>query len=442
MKQFFFIVLLTLVGTVGTLAYDPFLGVVIYYLFAVLRPQALWEWALQPYRLHEVSFSFYVAIATILAAIGQNLKLLAPPSGEDSRPLAFAFTGAHLALLSFALAVCISYVTAFDQQVAEQPLIEYLKIFVMFFVSSVLIYKLQHLWVLLITAALSLGYLAYEVNFLYLQYRRITILHAGYGGLDSNGAGLMLAMGVPLCLAVWEGSRRWWRWVFAAFIPVLVHAVLMSYSRGAMVALLLASPLFYVRSREKGYMSLAYAGVAMLMPLMAGPEIQQRFFSIEQYEKDKSANSRFQSWSAALEIAKDHPLFGVGLRNANLHSYAFGADMPNRTIHSQYFQLAADCGFVGLGAYLLTLFCVWRNLTRVRRQMAYRDDPEARQAVAIINGVEGGLAVFAIGAVFLSLEHFELPYLLLLLGAQLPLVVEGPVQREREQAITGAAPAH
>lgn len=336
MKQFIFIVLLTLVGTVGCLAYDPFLGVAVYYLFAVLRPQAIWEWALAPYQLHEVSYSFYVALATILAAVGRSLKLLAPPSGEEPKPQALVFTGTHLALLSFTVAILISYVTAVDQQVAEQALVEYLKIFVMVAVSSVLIYKLQHLWILLIVASLSLGYLAYEVNFQYLQYRRITIATAGYGGMDSNGAGLMLAMGVPLCLSVWEGSRRWWRWVFAAFIPVLVHAVLMSYSRGAMVALLLASPLFFLRSREKGYLALAYLGLAMLMPLMAGAEIQRRFFSIEQYQKDRSAASRLQSWGAALEIAKDHPLFGVGLRNANLHSYAFGADMPNRAIHSQY----------------------------------------------------------------------------------------------------------
>lgn len=60
---------------------------------------------------------------------------------------------------------------------------------------------------------------------------------------------------------------------------------------------------------------------------------------------------------------------------------------------------------------------MWRDLRRVRRQMAFREDPEARQAAAIVNGTEGGLTVFAIGAVFLSLEHFELPYLLVLLAA-------------------------
>ena len=64
MKQVIFMVLLTLTGTAGVVVVRPFLGVAVYYLFAVLRPQYLWQWSLPA----DVTWSFYVALATLLAA--------------------------------------------------------------------------------------------------------------------------------------------------------------------------------------------------------------------------------------------------------------------------------------------------------------------------------------------------------------------------------------
>jgi hypothetical protein len=59
-------------------------------------------------------------------------------------------------------------------------------------------------------------------------------------------------------------------------------------------------------------------------------------------------------------------------------------------------------------------------------------------AYAIACGVEGSIAVFFVGSLFLSLEVFELPYVLLLLGTQLPLVLEnqGLMTSERKLAPT------
>src|SRR4029453_7069742 len=177
--------------------------------------------------------------------------------------------------------------------------------------------------------------------------------------LDNNGAGMMIAMGIPMCVFIWEGFRRPWRWFFAAMIPVLLHAVLMTYSRGAMVAVIVTAPLIFLRSRKKGMMTLAFVAVAILIPFLAGPEIRERFFSIERYEEDKSAQSRLASWNAGLRIAQDYPILGIGPRNAPLVIRRYGSDVANRVIHSQYIQIAADLGFVGLTWYLSILASAW-----------------------------------------------------------------------------------
>ena len=63
MKQFFFLILVTLIGTVGAFAVSPFWGIAVYYLFAVLRPQYVWDWALLDYDpQNKIRWSFYVAV--------------------------------------------------------------------------------------------------------------------------------------------------------------------------------------------------------------------------------------------------------------------------------------------------------------------------------------------------------------------------------------------
>jgi probable O-glycosylation ligase (exosortase A-associated) len=400
----------TLFGALGALAIEPFVGVAVYYFFAVLRPQYLWEWALPM----GVGWSGYVAWATLLATFLASAQRTTPGAG---------FSFAHKAFLAFGAWICITYVTSENKDVAWFWLQEYLKIFIMFATATVAVRTLQQVWWIYLAATVALIYIAYEMNFLYLMEGRLDIYHNGYGGLDNNGAALMLAMGVPLAMHAWEATSSKWRWMFLAAIPVLLHAVLMSYSRGAMLSLIVVTPFLILRSRRKVLFAVALVGVLATVPYLAGQEIRDRFFSVQQYDADESARSRFDSWSAAISIANDYPIFGAGIRNANLLSYRYGADMEGRTIHSQYLQTLADSGYVGLGLYLLAVTSTWISLLRARRLLRRSEDAEGQRSLSLLGGIEGALVVFWFGAFFLSLEVFELPYLMALLGAQISLLV-------------------
>jgi probable O-glycosylation ligase (exosortase A-associated) len=425
MKQTALMFVLLLLGTIGPLALGPFIGVSIYYLFAVLRPQYLWEWVLPA----NVGWSFYVAVVTIIATAFYFPR---GPRGKN-------FTSAHIAVLGFAVWVTLSNLFAFNQEVSSQGYWEYVKIFIMFFCSSLVIKKFSQIRILYVIALGALGYIAYEMNSLYIFDKRLDIYFVGFGGLDNNGAGLMIAMGIPMAYFLWQAYSRWWRWIFLAMVPIMLHAVLLSYSRGAMVALVIAAPVLIARSlHNKGRMILFAVGIALLLPILAGQEIRDRFFSTEKYQEDRSAQSRFESWKAGWNIAKGHPIVGVGLRNADLLSYYYGADVYGRTIHSQYLQIAADSGFPAIAFYLMFLFGAWRALGRTRRLTRALTSAEDHMAYNIASGIEGAMAVFCIGAAFLSLEVFELPYLLVLLALKLPLTL----RQEQSVASPATAPAY
>jgi probable O-glycosylation ligase (exosortase A-associated) len=433
-------ILATALGVVGSIASGPMWGVGTYYFFAVLRPQYLWNWALP----EGAAWSWYVAVAAIARTLGQALGVAPSRSADTAHPDMGRLNVAHCAFLAFAGWVCLSYVFAYSQSYADRYFSEYQKIFVMYFVASRAVRRVDDVWTLYILATVAVGYVAYELNMRYLQQGFLDIYKRGYGGLDNNGAGLMIAMGIPLALFAWEGTRTRIRWVYFAFVPFMLHAVLMSYSRGAMLSLLVSAPLFWLRSSVKRYFTIAFVSLLLLVPSMAGDEIRARFLTLQRAEEDASGNLRLRSWKAALLLAIDHPILGVGVRNANLFSYRYGADKEGRTIHSQYLQVAADNGFVGLALYLAAFGTAWAMLLRARRATAATLPdiaPTSWKARSAAAGIETSLAVYSVGSVFLSLETFELPYILLLLAAQLG-AVRHPDDAAAETATEGAAQAH
>jgi probable O-glycosylation ligase (exosortase A-associated) len=438
MKQTILMILLTLYGTAGVLIHGPFAAIAIYYLYAVLRPQYLWEWALPSL----VPWSQFVAIA---ALVGTVFWRFSGDSSQDQPSL--RLKAAHLWLMAFGLWVCLSHFTAQDSQVSWRWLQEYAKILLMFFLASQVLRKSSQAWRLYLLVTLTLSYLAYEMTFLYIFEGRVDIYHNGYSGLDNNGAALMFAMGFPLAIFAWDGIRRWWRWIFALAVPLILHTVMISYSRGAMLSIIVTIPLILIRMRRRLQVAILMPVAAAAILYMAGPAIRARFLTIGQYEVDQSANSRFGSWQAGIRIANDYPIFGVGIRNSSLFSHKYGADMEGRVIHSQYIQILADSGYPALIFYCIAVLSSFLAVRRARSRLKQRKDEEAERLRAVLSGAECSLAVFVFGAFFLSLEVFELPYIMMLLSAQVWAICyasdqQAVIPQESEIAIPCTATEH
>jgi probable O-glycosylation ligase (exosortase A-associated) len=405
-----------LLGVFGSFLRGPVWGLIVYYIYAVLRPQFLWEWALPV-----IPWSSIVGWTVI------GCVLLMPPGlplGLQARGTGSRFTLAHKSVLLFGGWVLLTYFTARHPDASFPYFMEYIKIFLMFAVGMFVLRSVGELWMLFLSSAAILGYIAIEMNDIYIRNNYFLYLYRrGYCGLDNNGAGLMLAMGVPMCFYAWEGMRSRFRWFFLLLLPPLLHAVLMSYSRGAMLSLFPGVLLWLVRSRHKFQVAVLLGLLILMVPILAGKEIQARFESTADYNSDNSAQSRLMTWSIALRMASENPIFGLGIRNSNIYTFAYGADIPGRTIHSQYLQTAADSGFVALALYIWALFIVWWTCSSVMSQTKRRDDLEGRRAYAIAAGIESSMMVFCFGASFLSLETFETPYILMLIACQLPLAL-------------------
>lgn len=426
-KQFIFVAGLVFVGAAGSFVLSPVYGVAVYYFFAVLRPQTLWDWALP----EDVRWSFYVAIATLAATALWRLGLYAPIRAAKTPWYGnLKYTRTHWLFLAFACWITLSCFTARNTTRAWIAYDDYMKIFVMFVCSTFVLRAAKELWLIYVLALGAAVFFAYEVNFKYLtEYKNLFVSQVTKDGWDNNALGLMLAMVVPMCYFAWEGTRHWIRWAFLAVIPILLHAVLLSYSRGAMLSLIVVSGLVFARARNKKFIGVVFAGVLACLPVMAGKEIQARFLSIGKHEVDGSAQSRWTSWRIAVQMANEAPLLGFGVRNSNLYTFDYGADMKGRTIHCLYLQIAADSGWVAMFLYLAMFLSLLLGLSEVRRLLRRWDDPETARVKAMASGLECALLLFAFGAFFLSLEVFEMPYILILLSVQLHAIARAIAAR-------------
>jgi probable O-glycosylation ligase (exosortase A-associated) len=427
MKALILMIVLTSGGVVSSIVVHPIYGLAIYYLFAVIRPQYLWQWVLP----EGVNWSLYLFFGTGIGAMFHAM-------------FQFHLTRTHFLVFVFAAWVCVCYCTAVVPAMGNLWMIDYGKYLLGYVLSMVVARRIGHLWALTLMIPVGLAYIAYVINDLYLSIGYLRINENGFGGHDNNGAGLLLALGVPLCYFAWEGIRHKCRWFFLCCIPPIIHAVLMTYSRGAMVSLITPVPLYFLRAKRKAMLCLITVGMAFLLPILAGKEIRARFFTVQQYEAEESAQRRFSSWHAAWLIACDYPLTGVGVRNSPLFSRTYGADMDGRVIHSQYLQLLADMGFPGMTLYLLILYSAWQSLRTTMAQTKRSDLPGAHETYFMAAGLEAALMTFCTGAIFLSLESFEVQYLLIFIAGQMSVVWQDHAQREvaaRQLAASTPEPA-
>ena len=424
MKQTVFLILMMAYCTFRSL-FDPFWAVLLYYGLAVLRPQAIWDWALPK----DIRWSLFAALLAIFVStlhITTNRRTM---SRRKFVPM----------LLVFGVCLLASFLAAMNTTIAAKSGWEYAKILIILIVGSMVVVERKHVRYLGWMVFACLTYLVYEVNMMYLFDHRLDVFHNGYGGLDNNGAALLFAMLLPFCYYFFLAARRSWRWIYIACAVVAMHAIMLTYSRGAMLSALVVGVMMVVTSLRRRLFQATCAGVIFVaaVAMLAGPEVQHRFLSIFQTRFDGSAQSRLDSWRAGWQIAKDHPLVGVGLRNSNLVSKEYGADIAGRTIHNLYIQVAADSGLPA-AAMLLGLIggsLIWlRKGAKASRSRI--DEYSFRWHHYICRAAFWSLVTFAFGSMFLSTENIELGYLLMLIAAVAPKLAEK--QRIGQRIVAGA----
>lgn len=399
----------------------PIVGVAAYWALAIARPQDVYWWSLGSSNL-----SLWVALVVCFMWLYGWVHRQHQGPGSNT---------INWLLLAFLTLKATSAVFAVDQASAWIHMERVAKMVLFYYVTVSFISTRNQFRVMCLVTAIGVGYLGLWGNWRWYV--------EGFGGgltgelagpgvevgaayADRNLFGYLLALGVPFCFFAFMTERAvWLRWSILALLPFLANAVMLTFGRAAFMGLLAASACSVVRLRRMSViLGVGLVGMLLLYRL-AGPEVIARVMTVGSYEEDGSAMSRLESWQAGFQMILEHPLLGVGPENYGRYSALYNpAVAKGLQAHNDFIQTAAESGLASLVMLVAILFLTFRNLAWVRRHTW--GHAETRWAYYYAAMLESSLLAYLVGAMFVSLQYFELFYLLLGMSVCLRRIVADP----------------
>jgi O-antigen ligase len=401
MKGILFTFALTYGGSLIAL-FDPYIGLLIYISFAIIKPDSMWG-----YMLPQWNYSRTLAIAMLLGWLFRGF-------GNWRFGRAWPTVAA---LLAYWIWSGVS-ATMVGNQALAWDFVEYLsKVVLPVLVGITTIDSAKKVRQLAWVMILSQGFVAYYFNDMYYN---VSYLHGyeiidTYGQMGRSANAIALVTNVGMAFFLGLTSAGWWRKALAFLIVALeINAVMISQSRGGVVALVVAALVAFVLIPKQPRHYLVFGLVVLAGVVLAGPGVIERFQkTYGEQQLEESAGSRTQLWRQAATEALHHPIFGLGPDQWPQVAPKYGWPL-GKEAHSLWIQTAAELGFVGL-FFLLFFYgsCVVR-LWRFTRSSFSSPDPFFRDVACM---VIAALTGFAISAQFVSLSRLEAPFYVTLLGA-------------------------
>jgi len=403
LRAYIFAVILAILIPIGF--FSPFGGMLAYTWISYFNP-------------HQYTFGFTRRLPVALLVVLPTFVGLAFTRKRQSPPLTLATFLLGLLWLWFGITTLNVYqspLLAHHWTDTIQKFEQISKILLMAFVSLILVIDHHRLRLWYLVTAGSFALLALKVSLWGIATGgQFKVYGPPLSMLaDNNDFGLAMNMALPmfLCLAQTEQSR-WLRWIFFMALPVGMIAVVLTFSRGAMLGLLALLIAWAMKIRHKFLGALGLATVIAVVLVAAPANWIERMQTLRTAATmDASAQSRMRAWDFATKLARDHPVFGGGFETFTQELYALYGVQDTHGPHSIYFQVLAEHGAPGLFLFLGLIACCYltcgRIIRRCRQERSEDHLPEYARMVQL------SMTTFLVSGAFLGRAYFDLFYQLI-----------------------------
>lgn len=308
---------------------------------------------------------------------------------------------------------------AFFFDLAWEQYIKVIKIQILTLMTLMLLTTREKLHIFVWVIVLSLGFYGVKGGI-------FTIVHGGVyrvqGPLGTfiggnNELALALVMTIPLMRYLHlQETRQWVKLGLVGAMLLTAVAAVGSQSRGALVALLITGTIFWLKSRGKILSGLLLAAAVAATAAIMPQEWYDRMHSIKNYQEDASALGRINAWWTAYYVAKDR-VTGGGFEMFRWPVFKQYAPEPERVhdVHSIYFEMLGEHGFIGLFLFLTLLGLTWRKCSSIIRRA--KRDKELYWARDLAAMLQVSIVAYMSGGAFLGLAYFDYIYHLIAIAA-------------------------
>lgn len=402
------LLLLVMAVAVPACLVNPYYGVLMWY----------WVSYLNPHRF-TYGFTYNLPVALMVAAPTLIGAVFAKKS------LRSLLTWEGVLLIALWMWYTITYIHAKSipmfvghMKEADYEMSHISKIFLMTIVMILFITTRARLHGVMLMSSCSLGFLAFKDA---LFGVRTEGEYRVFGPPDSfltdnNAFGLAINVSLPiLFFLARREERRWLRMILYLFFACGIVTVLLTYSRGGLVGLIIVLSAIMLRTRHKVLAAGAVVIALMVIVAIAPPAWMDRMGNFAHGNLDATANQRLVSWGTAWNFSHDFPITGgsfEALPDVYIYQRYQPRPLPDGLTssgpHSIYFQLLADQGFVGVALFLLLIgSCFW-TLVRIRR--ISRRVPQVAWLADYTLMVEAAIMGFMASGAFLGFVYLDLIY--------------------------------
>jgi probable O-glycosylation ligase (exosortase A-associated) len=236
---------------------------------------------------------------------------------------------------------------------------------------------------------------------------------------DGNDFSLSLCITIPLCLFLFNNTDTVVKKIlYLLFFVLLILAVIGTSSRGGSLSLVSMLVYFGYKSKSKLKYILFSTSIIVLVFVYAPPTYFNRLENVNNWQ-EASAQGRINAWKAAIEMAGDYPLLGVG---AGLFPIKYESDYQRgkiykqkKTAHSMYFLALGELGIPGMFFVLSFVIINFFKNERIIRQMKHLDrEAVSLEDISLIVYLNASLVGFSVAAMFLSVLYY--PHIFVLAG--------------------------
>ena len=136
-------------------------------------------------------------------------------------------------------------------------------------------------------------------------------------------------------------------------VSLSIVALILTYTRSMWIVSVVVMVMF--AALQKTWWPSVVAAVLIMglgVGLATSPVIHERTRMLTDLHRDASLVERYEIWGAALNMVRDHSMFGVGAKCFIVHSERYHVPNGQRQAHNQLMNVAAETGIVGLICFL------------------------------------------------------------------------------------------
>jgi hypothetical protein len=282
----------------------------------------------------------------------------------------------------------------------QTALLEFYKMFIILTVAYKVLDSSSRLQGAVLAYLFGATYIGYEA---FVTGRNSGDRVEGIGLIDATDANLLAATlvpAIPLLIFYFWFTAGWFRIAIVISGAFIVNALILINSRGAMLgaAAGIAYFFFYYLTSSvktlhhyKKLFLISTLGIIALLIVIDLSFIERMLTMVNSEDKEASGSGRFDLWLITFDMVKEYP-FGGGAKAFNALSPIYVPEEMlsggYRSVHSLWFQVLAELGWLGLFVFLMLIYKVYRSTRNVIKE-SVSNDYQFYFSVALLAGFIG-----------------------------------------------------